>query len=52
MEISPSIVCNNKSETTDLDYGEKRIFLRSNLKFCYLEIRFGMSAMPCDKAQF
>lgn len=26
MEISPSIVCNNKSETTDLDYGEKHVF--------------------------
>lgn len=30
-------VYNNESETTDLDYGEKPVFLRSNLKFCYLE---------------
>lgn len=35
--LTPSDVCNNKPETTDLDYREKHAFLRSNLKFCYLE---------------
>lgn len=36
--LTPSDVCNNKPETTDPDYGEKHAFLRSNLKFCYLEM--------------